>query len=116
MTSLYLAPFYIENFINLFNKTSYLNEEVNGTEPSSSVSIPCPSSERLTADGEASPRDVTAEVVLDPEGVLAGVGRRDVVDCQRRPRIDVLNRFSPSTKFRTNKLGRFSRKKHFEAL
>ncbi len=28
------APFYIENIINLFYKTSYLNEEVNCTEPS----------------------------------------------------------------------------------
>jgi hypothetical protein len=28
------TPFYIENIINLFYKTSYLNEEVNCTEPS----------------------------------------------------------------------------------
>jgi hypothetical protein len=32
--------FYIENIINLFYKTSYLNEEVNSTEPSPLVSIP----------------------------------------------------------------------------
>jgi len=37
------APFYIENIINLFYKTSYLNEEVNCIEPSPLVSIPCPS-------------------------------------------------------------------------
>ncbi len=36
------VPFYIENIINIFNKTSNLNEEVNCTEPSPSVSIPCP--------------------------------------------------------------------------
>jgi len=35
------APFYIENIIYILNKTSYLNEEVNCTEPSTSVSIPC---------------------------------------------------------------------------
>jgi hypothetical protein len=35
------APFYIENMINIFNKTSYLNEEVNCSEPSPSVSVPC---------------------------------------------------------------------------
>jgi len=35
-----LAPFYTENIIYIFSKTSYLNEEVNGTEPSPSVSIP----------------------------------------------------------------------------
>jgi hypothetical protein len=34
------APFYIENIISLFYKTSYLNEEVKCTEPSSLVSIP----------------------------------------------------------------------------
>jgi len=34
------APFYIENIIYIFNKTSYLNEEFNRTEPSHSVSIP----------------------------------------------------------------------------
>ncbi len=28
------APLYIENIINLFYKTSYINEEVNCTEPS----------------------------------------------------------------------------------
>ncbi len=28
------SPFYIENIINLSYKTSYLNEEVNCTEPS----------------------------------------------------------------------------------
>ncbi len=33
------APFYIENIINLFYKTSYLNEEVNCTETSVLVSI-----------------------------------------------------------------------------
>jgi hypothetical protein len=36
LTSLYYfrsAPNYIENTIYLFNKTSYLNEEVNLTEP-----------------------------------------------------------------------------------
>jgi len=36
-----LAPFYIENIIYICYKTSYLNEEVNGTEPSPSVSVPC---------------------------------------------------------------------------
>jgi hypothetical protein len=35
------APFYIENIINLYYKTSYLNEGVNCTEPSPLVSIPC---------------------------------------------------------------------------
>ncbi len=30
----------VENIINLLNKTNYLNEEVNGTEPSLSVSVP----------------------------------------------------------------------------
>ncbi len=35
------APFYIENIINLFYKTSYLNEEVNCTEPFLVVSILC---------------------------------------------------------------------------
>ncbi len=34
------APFYIENIINLFYKTSYLNKEVNCTEPSPLISIP----------------------------------------------------------------------------
>ena len=34
------APFYIENIIHLFYKTSYLNEEVIGTEPSPSANIP----------------------------------------------------------------------------
>jgi hypothetical protein len=34
------SPFYIENIIYIFNKTSYLNEEVNRIEPSPSVSIP----------------------------------------------------------------------------
>jgi hypothetical protein len=34
------AHFYIENIIFLFTKTSYLNEEVNCTEPAPSVSIP----------------------------------------------------------------------------
>ncbi len=34
------APFYIENIINLFYKTSYLNEEVNCTEPSPLAIIP----------------------------------------------------------------------------
>jgi hypothetical protein len=34
------APLYIENIINLFYKTSYLNEEVNCTEPSPLVRIP----------------------------------------------------------------------------
>jgi hypothetical protein len=33
------APFYIENIINIFDKKSYLNEEVNGTGPSPSVNI-----------------------------------------------------------------------------
>jgi hypothetical protein len=31
---------FFENFIYLFTKTSYLNEEVNCTDPSPSVSIP----------------------------------------------------------------------------
>ncbi len=35
------AHFYIESIIYLFNKTSYHNEEVNCTEPSPSVSVPC---------------------------------------------------------------------------
>jgi hypothetical protein len=40
-TNLFIsAPFYIENSIYIFNKTSYLNEEVNCTEPSPSVSNP----------------------------------------------------------------------------
>jgi hypothetical protein len=34
------APFYIENIINLFYKTGYLNEEANCTEPFPLVSIP----------------------------------------------------------------------------
>ncbi len=34
------AHFYIENMIYLGSKTSYLNEEVNCTEPSPSVSVP----------------------------------------------------------------------------
>jgi hypothetical protein len=35
-------PFYIENIVYIFNKTGYLNEEVNHTEPLPSVSIPWP--------------------------------------------------------------------------
>ncbi len=35
------APFLIDNIIYLCYKTSYLNEEVNCTDPSPSVSIPC---------------------------------------------------------------------------
>jgi hypothetical protein len=35
------APFYTENIINLFYKTSYRNEEVNCTEPYPLDSIPC---------------------------------------------------------------------------
>ncbi len=35
------APFYIEIIIYIFIKTSWLNEEVNRTEPSLSISIPC---------------------------------------------------------------------------
>ncbi len=34
--------FYIGNIIYIFNKTGYLNEEVNHTEPLPSVSIPWP--------------------------------------------------------------------------
>jgi hypothetical protein len=34
------APFYIENIIYNFYKTSYINEEVNCTETSHSVSFP----------------------------------------------------------------------------
>jgi len=34
------VQFYIENVIYLCYKTSYLNEEVNRTEPSPSVSVP----------------------------------------------------------------------------
>jgi len=34
------APFYIETIMYIINKTGYLNEEVNRTEPSPSVSIP----------------------------------------------------------------------------
>ncbi len=33
------APFDIENIIYIFNKTSYINEEVDSTDPSPSVSI-----------------------------------------------------------------------------
>ncbi len=42
LTSLYKLLFYNENilYILFFHKTSYLNEEVNCTEPSPSVSIP----------------------------------------------------------------------------
>jgi hypothetical protein len=45
LASLYLVD-YISSFLNgniifLFDKTSYLNEEVNCTEPSPSVRIPC---------------------------------------------------------------------------
>jgi len=32
---------FIENMINLLYETSHLNEEVNCTEPSSSVRVPC---------------------------------------------------------------------------
>ena len=34
------ATFYIENIIYIINKTGYLNEEVNCTKPSPSLSIP----------------------------------------------------------------------------
>ncbi len=34
------APFYIEHIIYIFNKTTYLNEDVNRTDSSPSVSIP----------------------------------------------------------------------------
>jgi len=34
------APFNFENIIYIFNKTSYLNEEVNCTEPSLSLVFP----------------------------------------------------------------------------
>jgi hypothetical protein len=34
------ATFYIENTIYIFNKTSYLNEEGNSTEPSPSLVFP----------------------------------------------------------------------------
>jgi hypothetical protein len=34
------APFYIENIIYIFNKTSYLNEEVNCTKPSPQLAFP----------------------------------------------------------------------------
>jgi hypothetical protein len=37
-----IISFYIENIIFPFYKTSYPNEEVNRTEPSPSVSFPCP--------------------------------------------------------------------------
>ncbi len=40
LTSLDQLFIYIENIINLFYKTSYLNEEVNCTEPFPLVSIP----------------------------------------------------------------------------
>ncbi len=36
-----IAVFDIKNIIYLFYKTSYLNEEVNRTEPSPSVRLPC---------------------------------------------------------------------------
>ncbi len=39
--SLKLPPFKFENFNKLLNKTSYLDEEVNCTKLSPSVSIPC---------------------------------------------------------------------------
>jgi hypothetical protein len=35
------VTFCIENIITFFYKTSYLNEEINGIEPSLSVSTPC---------------------------------------------------------------------------
>ena len=41
------APFKNENIIDVFYKTSYLDEEVNRTEPSPSVSFPCPSEASL---------------------------------------------------------------------
>jgi hypothetical protein len=45
LTSLHLlvqlSSFYIENIIHLFSEISYLNEEVNCTEASPSVSILC---------------------------------------------------------------------------
>ncbi len=34
------ATLYIENIINLFYKTSYLNKKVNSTEPSPLLGIP----------------------------------------------------------------------------
>jgi hypothetical protein len=40
LTSLDPAAFYFENISDLFHKTSYLNEEVNCTEPLPSVSLP----------------------------------------------------------------------------
>jgi len=36
-----MSSFYIENNVDVINKTSYLNEEVSCTEPSPIVSIPC---------------------------------------------------------------------------
>ncbi len=41
LASLNQLLFYIEIIIILFYKTSYLNEEINCTEPSPLVSIPC---------------------------------------------------------------------------
>ena len=42
---------------------------------------------RLTADGQSSSGDVRPELVLNADSVLAGVGRYDVVDSQRRFRV-----------------------------
>jgi hypothetical protein len=41
LTSLVKLNFYTENIIYHFYNTSYLNEEVNCTDPSPSVSTPC---------------------------------------------------------------------------
>jgi hypothetical protein len=43
-------PNYIQNVLNLFNIISYLNEEVNCTEPSLSVSFPCVNLQRVITD------------------------------------------------------------------
>jgi hypothetical protein len=40
LASFDLQLFYVENNIYLLSKTRYLTEEVNGTEPNPSVSVP----------------------------------------------------------------------------
>jgi hypothetical protein len=43
-------PNYIQNVLNLFNIISYLNEEVNCTEPSPSFSFPWVNLQRVITD------------------------------------------------------------------
>jgi hypothetical protein len=54
-----MSSFYIENNVYVFNKTSYLNEEVSCTEPSSFVSFPSP-----TPQGRAWLDALLGEVVV----------------------------------------------------